>query len=107
MDIQWLVGTIIATVVALGSFIARDRALMQMITAGDKSGNEAVKSGDDALHERINRLRDDLSENYVQRRDLDQHMARIDNNLRDLRDELKDNTKTMQALLTHVKQSPS
>lgn len=45
-----------------------------------------IKTGDDVLHDRLNRVRDD----YVRRSDLDGHIQRLDNNVKDLREELRE-----------------
>lgn len=59
---------------------------------------QSVKDGDDQLHERINRLRQDVSDNYVRRADLDSHMKRLDETLKELRDDQKEIIKAIAAL---------
>jgi uncharacterized protein (UPF0335 family) len=44
-----------------------------------------IKAGDDELHHRINTTRDE----YVKRVDLDAHISRVENRMRDLREELR------------------
>lgn len=88
--LQWLVGTAITVVVAIGGIaFTAFRAVNAKL---DKSVGElrtAVKDGDDMLHERVNRLRQDVSDNYVRRVDLDGHMTRMDSMLKEVRDDQK------------------
>jgi hypothetical protein len=75
MTIEWLLGFAIAAITLVGGIIARDRSLMS-----------TIQKGDDALHERINRTRDD----YVRRVDLDGHLTRLDETMKDMRVDMKD-----------------
>ena len=72
-DLQWLIGAFFGLVALIGGIIARDRQLTTLI-----------KTGDDQLHERINRTRDD----YVRRDDLAQHNARMREDMQQLREEM-------------------
>lgn len=89
-DIKWLIGMSVTLIVAFGS------ALIASFRATTKS----IKEGDDQLHERINRTRDD----YVRRADLDGHLRRIDDNVKEMRDENREGTREtnrrLDALLT-------
>ena len=47
-----------------------------------------IKDGDDRLHDRINRVRDD----DVRRDDLPNHITRLDDNIKEMRKEMKEET---------------
>lgn len=101
-DLQWLFGVAISTIIAIAgiaiaafrSMAARlDRAVEQISGRIDRDTTKlekAIKEGDDALHERVNRLRDDVSKNYVRRDDLDGHLTRLGEQLRELRTDIKE-----------------
>lgn len=71
-DIRWLIGLAATFGLAL---IAAFRSL-----------SATMKAGDDALHERINRTRDD----YVRRVDLDGHINQLRGDMKELRDETRE-----------------
>ena len=73
-DIKWLIGTLISVVVLVGGLLTRDRQMANQI-----------RSGDDRLHERINRTRDE----YVRRDDLDGHIRRLESSLGEAREEIR------------------
>lgn len=106
---QWIITTGISTAVAFaaifGGLVARDRALTAMIANGDDSARKEFKAATDALHERVNRTRDEMSEKYVRRADLDAHMNRIESSIRDVREDLKDNTQQLTQVLTHLRRN--
>lgn len=56
---------------------------------------DKIQKGDDALHERVNRVRDE----YVRRVDLDSHLQRLDQNLKELREENREGTRSMNGRL--------
>ena len=90
LELQWLVGLSLTLLVAIaGMAIGAFRAVSNRIDRAADQMRAAVKDGDDQLHERINRLRQDVSDNYVRRADLDSHMTRIDGTLKDVRDDQK------------------
>ena len=93
-ELQWLIGAFIGIVGLIGGIIARDRQLTTLI-----------KTGDDQLHERINRTRDD----YVRRDDLAQNNARISDDLRQLREELhksrEEQNRRLDVILTAINKS--
>jgi len=76
---SWLLNTLIGMAgflaAVLGGSIVRDRQIFRQI-----------REGEDRLHERINRVRED----YVRREDLDNHIQRLETNVKDLRDEVRD-----------------
>lgn len=87
-DIKWVVG--------LGfSFVS-------MATAAFFNLSARIKSGDEALHARINKVRDD----YVRREDLNGHINRLERNVDDLRNEIRINSgetgKRLDAILIAV-----
>lgn len=63
--------------------------IMGMIVGGFYHLSGRIKSGDDDLHERVNKVRDE----YVRRTDLDGHLARIDGNVNELRREIREGQK--------------
>lgn len=91
MTVEWLIGTLVAVVGLVGGLIARDRSLLATITKGDADAMAAVKAGDDQLHERLNRTRDD----YVRRVDLDGHLSRLDETMKDVRADMKTHNSEM------------
>lgn len=94
-EIRWLIG--ICTTVAIfqtGTLIAAFRYLTIKI---DDVKAEAGK-GDDALHERVNRVRDE----YVKRVDLDGHMSRMETNVKELREETREGTREINRRLDQV-----
>jgi uncharacterized protein YlxW (UPF0749 family) len=62
----------------------------------------AIEEGDDALHERINSIKDE----YVRRNDMDAQVSRLEAQFRDLRQDVKDGQKAttdrLDALLVAV-----
>ena len=92
-ELQWLVGVSVTVVmaitgIAIGAFRAMAARLDKVaerlasdLKEGDKELAKAIKAGDDNLHDRLNRVRDE----YVPRREMDDHMNRIDKTL----DEIK------------------
>lgn len=84
MDYQTLIGIILGLVTAAGGLVARDRHVLGKI-----------QSGDDQLHERVNRVRDE----YVRRIDLDAHIVRLDASVQKLSEEIsRSSTATNQRL---------
>lgn len=92
-ELQWIVGLSVTVVlaiasIAVGAFRAMaarlDKATERLgadLKEGDKELARAIKDGDDKLHDRLNRVRDE----YVPRRELDEHMQRIDKTLDDIK----------------------
>lgn len=83
-DIKWLIGIAVTFGLAL---IAAFRSL-----------SSSMKAGDDALHERINRTRDD----YVRRVDLDGHVSQLREGMKELKDETRDSAKETNKRLDQV-----
>lgn len=82
--VKWLLGYFLTLV---GAMWAYSRHVSQMI-----------KAGDDALHERVNRTRDE----YVRRSDYDAHSARIEGQIRDLRQDVKEGQKDINDRLDRI-----
>src|SRR5690606_16014137 len=98
-ELQWLVGIAVTFVLAIGGIaIGAFRAVGARIDKAVDQMREAVKDGDDQLHERINRLRQDVSDNYVRRVDLDSHMMRLDSAVKEIRDDQKAIIRSLAAL---------
>ncbi len=72
-----------------GMLLAAFRALSSKIEKANSELVKGIKDGDDHLHERVNRVRDE----YVKRVDLDGHMTRMETNVRELRDENREGTR--------------
>lgn len=86
--LRWLIGIeITVTLTSIGALLAAFYRL-----------SDAIKKGDDALHERVNDVRDQ----YVRRSDLDNHMARIDGSMRDVRADMKEHHRDTQQRLDSV-----
>ncbi|KXO76680.1 hypothetical protein [Brucella anthropi] len=87
-DLKWLIGLAVGlggtfTVALIASF----RAL---------SAN--IKAGDDQLHERVNRVRDE----YVRRVDFDDSIKQLRESVKELRDEAREGTKETNKRLDQV-----
>jgi hypothetical protein len=74
----------VLTPVVLAAF-ARDRSLLQMISATKDDAGKMITKATDPLHERINRVRDE----FVRRDDLAAHLERVDKQFDDLRAEVR------------------
>lgn len=108
-ELQWLVGIAVTVVVAIAmiavgafrSMAARlDRAVEHIVGRIDRDVEKlekAIAIGDAQLHERLNRLRQDVSDNYVRRIDLDGHLAGMREQLKELRDDIKELLKQISA----------
>ena len=98
-DFRWLVGTAIGVVTTIAVIaIAAFRAMSSRLDTAVESVETAVKTGDKELHDRVSRLREEMSNAYVRRVDLDSHMARVDATLKELRDDSKEMIKQLAAL---------
>lgn len=98
-ELQWLVGTAATFILAVaGIAIGAFRAVSNRIDSAVEKMQKAVKEGDDQLHDRISRVRDDMQENYVRRVDLDSHMKRHDDMLKEIRDDQKQIIRQMAGL---------
>lgn len=85
VELQWIIGTAVSVVIAMmmidvGSF----RAMGNKLENAVRQLETFMKTGDDNLHERVNRLRQDVSDNYVRRIDLDGHLRRIDDTMKQI-----------------------
>lgn len=99
-EIQWLIGVSVALLVAIGTIaITAFRAVGARIEGVIKEMRQAVADGDRELHDRVSRLRQDVSDNYVRRVDLDSHMKRLDDNHKELRADLKEALKQLAKLI--------
>lgn len=86
--LRWLIGIeITVSLTIIGALLAAFYRL-----------SDAIKKGDDALHERVNDIRDE----YVRRTDLDGHMTRIDGSMRDMRADMKEQHRDTQQRLDSV-----
>lgn len=87
-------GQVIALIGVAGTIVS----IVVAIVASHRTTADKIQKGDDALHERINRVRDE----YVRRVDLDGHMARIETNVKELRDENREGTRDINRRLDQM-----
>lgn len=79
-EIKWLIMAMIAAAGVVSGVVA----------AGWRVLSDRQYNGDNTLHDRINRVRDDLGKDFVRKSDLDGHLQRIDKSVTDLRDEARE-----------------
>jgi hypothetical protein len=61
-ELQWLVGISLTFILAVGGFaFGAFRSVGNRIDGAVKELQKAIKDGDDQLHDRISRTRDDMS----------------------------------------------
>jgi hypothetical protein len=85
---------IFALIAAIGTLAG----IVAAIIASHRSTSDKIQKGDDQLHDRINRVRDE----YVKRVDLDSHMARMETNVKELREENREGTREINRRLDQV-----
>lgn len=84
---RWAIGIAVTIVLGVaGIALTAFRAVTAKIDKATDTMRDLVTNGDDTLHERVNRVREDVSNNYVRRVDLDSHMKRLDDTLKEVRD---------------------
>ncbi|MBM6397940.1 hypothetical protein ACFW0F_15255 [Brucella anthropi] len=87
-DFKWLMGTAVTLIVFFsGALIASFRSLAK-----------SQKDGDDQLHDRVNRVRDE----YVRRVDLDDHVKQLRDGMKEMRDETREGLKETNKRLDQV-----
>lgn len=85
-DLRWVIGIGVSlTVTLVTALIAAFRNLANRISTGNRD-----------LHKRV----DDVKDKYVRRDDLDGHILRIDQNVRELRDEMRENHRQLLEAVT-------
>lgn len=85
-DLKWVIGVAVSlTVTLVTALIAAFRNLANRISTGNRD-----------LHKRV----DDVKDKYVRRDDLDGHILRIDQNVRELRDEMRENHRQLLEAVT-------
>lgn len=86
--------------------LARDRSLMSMISSIKDDASSTTKATGDALHERINRVRDE----FVRRDDFEAHLARFDKRMDEFRDEMRRSSERtderLEAILEQLRDKP-
>jgi hypothetical protein len=87
-DIKWLIAISASMIV---SFIIA-------LVSSFRSLSATIKEGDDQLHERINRVRDE----YVKRVDHDAQMNQLRDTVKEIRDELREGTRETNKRLDQV-----
>lgn len=97
VELQWLVGISVTVVLAIGGIaIGAFRAMSNRLDRVAKDMQASIRDGDDKLHERVNRVRDE----YVRRVDLDGHLARIDKKLDEMQKKQDDQARDILAAIT-------
>lgn len=76
-DLKWVVGIAISLSVSI----------VMALIGGFRNLASRISTSNREIHKRI----DDVKEKYVRRDDLDGHLQRIDENVRDIRDEMREN----------------
>jgi hypothetical protein len=66
-DLKWIVTVTLGIITVFGGLLMRDRHLLSTIRKGDEDTIRHSREGDDRIHDRINRVRDE----YVRRDDHD------------------------------------
>lgn len=85
-ELRWALGLALSAVLTLGAMlVGAFRALSGKMDRRDDTMRAAIKEGDDALHERVNQVRDD----YVRRVDLDQRLAHFETTQAEIRIDIK------------------
>ena len=105
MDVSQLLAIIAGFCAVAGvvsGIIIRDRQMQRSISKIGEDFGRNIDQKVNELHERVNRVRDE----YVKRIDLDAHIKRLEQDFRDLRDEIrtshKENTALLHQLLSHT-----
>lgn len=109
-DLKWVIGIGVTLFLAFGgSLLGAFYRLGGKIESGDRDNSirmdertrgisESMKTADDALHERVNRVRDE----YVRRTDLDGHIQRLEKNVDDVRNDIKQSRNEMNERLDKI-----
>lgn len=84
-DWTWLIGFGALFLSGLGMLAGTFRILSDRQTVIA----DGLRAADNVLHERVNRIREELAREFVRRIDLDGHLGRIDKSLIDLREDQK------------------
>lgn len=87
-DIKWLIGL----AAGLGG------TFTVALIATFRSLSSSIRDGDNQLHERVNRVRDE----YVRRVDLDDHVKQLRDSVRELRDETREASRGTNTRLDQV-----
>lgn len=89
-EFQWLIGIAISVVLSIaGIAIAVFRSMSTKIDEAMADMRKDIKQGEDTLHDRLNRLRQDVSDNFVRRADLESHMKWLDDTMKEISDDQK------------------
>jgi hypothetical protein len=88
-DLKWVVGIgITLTLAMVTTIIGAFRNLAGRISTGNRD-----------LHKRV----DDVKDNYARRDDVSEHIVRMDKNLREIRDENRENHRQLLEAVTRPK----
>lgn len=91
VDIMQIIPWGLTVLGLVSAAIVRDRYVMDKIAQKSHETREHADTRVDALHARINDIKDD----YVRRDDLAGHLERIDDTLKGLREEQRKNNETV------------
>ncbi|AJD83157.1 hypothetical protein [Paracoccus phage vB_PmaS-R3] len=109
IELEWgvIFGFAGVIITVVGGVIARDRQLTNMIHRNHEETAQERSLGDEKLHDRINRVRDEMSSGYVRRVDLDGHLQRLERQLgemrQDMKEERRETNQRLDAVLAAIK----
>jgi len=98
-ELQWLFGFGLTFILAVaGIAVAAFRSVSLKIDRAVEKMRDAVQNGDNELHGRIDRLRQDVSDNYPRRTEMESHMARVEGTLKEVLADQKTIIRSLAAL---------
>lgn len=101
-EIKWVIGAAMSAVGMVGGFLARDRQVMSLIDDGDEAvcrKVEKVQSEINSVKREIQAEIHAVKRDYVRRDDMRDHLQAIERSLQQSRDEQKDLTRRIDALI--------
>lgn len=90
-EIKWVIGAAMSAVGMVGGFLARDRQVMARIEDGDEAVTRKIEKVQSEIHA--------VKRDYVRRDDMRDHLQAIERSLQQSRDEQKDLTRRIDALI--------
>lgn len=85
-DLRWAIGIAVSAWLGMaGIIVGAFRSLSGKMDRNDRDVRISVKEGNDALHERVNRVRDE----YVRRADLDDRLKHLQETQTEMRADIK------------------
>jgi hypothetical protein len=96
-EFKWLIGLAVTVTGIVSGLVATAWRVL----------SDRQYTGDNALHERINRVREELGRDFVRKSDLDGHLQRIDKSLVEMREEgreaQRETNRRLDAIISAVK----